>query len=230
MNLAYPSYNVMLTLCENKITVLSIENPQAYSKILSDIWNQCQGGDGEFILSHHATIKSISKEIACIFNPFVLNSGDKKILNKLYSILQEQTNEWLIHESASLNRNIIDFFDKLSQHVPYALEYNLNLDIVNLFKSYDVKPENFGESLLERIVEYLRIQSQLCNLKIFVFISLKQYLTTDELKLLYEFVFYEKIHLIIIEPIHSPQIYGEKGCIIDKDLCIIDVDELTPLS
>ena len=40
---------------------------------------------------------------------------------------------------------------------------------------------------------------------------------------LYEFVFYEKINLVIIEAIHSVGISGEKCWILDKDLCIIDL-------
>lgn len=60
-------------------------------------------------------------------------------------------------------------------------------------------------------------------MKNIVFIGLKQYLTTDELKQLYEFVYYEKINLIIIESFHSPHIHGEKCWLLDKDLCIIDL-------
>ena len=57
----------------------------------------------------------------------------------------------------------------------------------------------------------------------YVFVGLKQYLPISELERLYEYVFYEKINLIIIESIYTPLINGEKGWIIDKDLCIIDL-------
>ena len=49
----------------------------------------------------------------------------------------------------------------------------------------------------------------------------------EELKYLYEFAVYEKINIIVIESIQSEALIGEKGWILDKDLCIIELNELT---
>ncbi len=157
MKLIHTGYNLEIDLCENQITVLSVENPNAYSTILCDIWNQVQGGDGEFILSEKDKIKNISKDMECVFNPFALDCNDKRIVSKLYQELKEQAGIYLVNESVELNSSIITYLDKLMGYVPYALEYNLDFEINTLLKMYGVRIESFGESLLEKIVEYLKV-------------------------------------------------------------------------
>lgn len=223
MRLIHTGYHLELVLQENQIIVLSIENPKAYTDMLHDIWNQVQGENGEFILSEQEKIKNISKEMECIFNPFLLDCNDKKVIAKLYQELREQADSIFIKESILLNSSILEYIDKLFLQVPYALEYKVDFDIMGLLKLYGVKIDSFGESLLDKIVEYLRVMKQVCGVAIYVFIGLKQYLAEDELRKLYEFVFYEKIYLIIIEASHSQSIDGEKCWIFDKDMCIIEL-------
>lgn len=159
MKLIHSAYNLEMTLRENQITVLSVENPKAYSAILHDIWYQIQGGDGDFILSDNEKVKNFSKEVECIFNPFALDCNDKRITGKLYQELKEQAGTYLVNESVKLNSNIINYLDKLIGYVPYALEYNMDFEISSLLKMYGVRIESFGECLLEKIVEYLKILS-----------------------------------------------------------------------
>ncbi len=223
MRLIHTGYHLELVLQENQITVLSVENPKAYTDLLHDIWNQAQGEEGEFILSEQGKIKNISKEVECIFNPFLLDCNDKKVMNKLYQELRELTDSTLANESIALHSSIMKYMDRLFIQVPYALAYHIDFDIVGLLKLYGVKIDCSGESLLDKIVEYLRAMRQICHVAIYVFVGLKQYLTEDELRKLYEFVFYEKIYLVIFEAGHSQVINGEKCWLFDKDMCIIEL-------
>lgn len=223
MKLVHTGYHLDIPLKENQITVLSVEHPKAYSEILNDIWRQCQGDDGKFILSQQEKEKNIAKEMECIFNPFSLDCNDKKILNKLHSEIMYQADNFLQNEMVSLNQSIILFLEKAIQHVPYSIDYNVDVDFSSILKMYGVKIEYSYENLLEKIVEYLKVLRLVCNIHIFVFVGLKQYLTEEELKSLYEFVFYNKINLIIVEAIHSSHIEGEKCWLLDKDMCIIEL-------
>lgn len=223
MKLIHMGYNLEISLEENRVTVISVENPNAYANILGDFWRQIHGEEGKIILSENGKIKNISKEMDCIFNPFSLDCNDKKIINKLYQELKEQANTMLVNESTVLNAAIVGYLDKLIMQVPYALEYNLEFDILNLLKIFGVKVEVSGSDLLERIVEYMQVLNRICGTRLYVFVGLKQYLTNRDLLQLYEFVFYEKIYLIIVEATCVEYIEGEKHWILDKDLCIIEV-------
>lgn len=63
-------YNLELRLIENAITVLSVEAPSAYQKIMHDFWQQYNGNEGSFILSENGKELKIQKNVECIYNPW----------------------------------------------------------------------------------------------------------------------------------------------------------------
>lgn len=221
MRLVIPTYDISIELKENIINVLSIENPEAYSFILREFWNQTRGMDGEIILSEGENVYSIAKVMECIFNPFNIDCNDKKILNKLYQELKEYAIENLVEENAELNSKMLQHIDRIASGVTYALDYSIDFDVITLLKIYGVSIQTVGESLLENIVEYLKVMRQICGICNFVFVGLKSYLNENELKQLYEFIFYEKINIIVIESIHTKSLEMEACQIIDNDLCVI---------
>lgn len=223
MKLIYTEYNLEIELYENQVIVLSVENSESYSKLLRDMWGQTQGKEGKWVLLDKEKKLKLSKELECIFNPFSLNCNDRRILTKLYLEIKQQSDIFFQEETMLLNTDINQFLDKLLLQMPYALKYSSDLELSDLLKIYKVEIEYGEETILEQIVEYLCVMKKICRVNNYVFVGLKQYLTVSELEKLYEYVFYEKINLIIIESIHIPLIDGEKGWIIDKDLCIIDL-------
>lgn len=223
MKLIHSGYQLELSLKENQIPVLIIENQEAYRSVLLDLWNQVEGREGEIILSDGEKIKKISKEMELIFNPFALDCNNRKVISKLHQELKEISDEVLIQERAEVNQNIVGYLEKIVRHVPYAIDFEVDLDLTALLKMYDVRVSCFGDGLLEKIIEYMRTMSRICNIRIFAFVGLIQYLRPDELEQLYEFVLYEKIYLIRIESIFSKPINRERCWILDKDLCIIEM-------
>ena len=77
------------------------------------------------------------------------------------------------------------------------------------------------DTMLECIVEYLKIVHELLGQTVFVFLNLKLFLTKEELKRLYQECFYRKIQLILIEAVYQEKSEEENVCVIDKDRCII---------
>lgn len=193
MKLIHSGYQLELSLRENQVTVLTVENKDAYRTLVSDLWNQVEGGEGEIILSDGEKIKKISKEMELVVNPFGLDCNNRKVISKLHQELKEVSDELLIQEAAEVNKNIVEYLDKIVQYVPYAIDFEVDLDMNALLKMYDVRISCLGENLLEKIIEYMRTMSRICNVRIFVFVGLKQYLTIDELEQLYEFVIYEMV-------------------------------------
>lgn len=223
MKLIHTGYGLEMEIKENQVLVLFIENRKAYCQLMQDLWNQVQGQEGNFILSDKMKQLKISREMECIFNPFSLNCNDRKIMNKLYQEVKEQADSLFQEESAKLNGEINCYLEHLLMQMLYALKYDVDFDAIGLYKLYHVEIDFSGETLLERIMEYLRVLSKICGVTIYAFVGLKQYLSEEELDQLYKFLFYEKINLVIIESLQMPLIYAEKGWILDEDLCIIEL-------
>ncbi len=112
--------------------------------------------------------------------------------------------------------------ENLLTTVPYYLEMEVDLDVAALLKLYGVKVETDGVDVLETLIDYLRAVSSICNIHVVWMLNLKQFLTEEEVGQLYEFCFYEKIHLINLEGQKSYTLEQEKCVIIDRDLCVID--------
>lgn len=79
------------------------------------------------------------------------------------------------------------------------------------------------ENLLEKLIDYICVISEVFGKKVFVLVNIKSYFTKDELKLLYKKMFYEKIYLLLIENHDNNDIIEEERVtIIDKDMCVIN--------
>lgn len=224
MRLVHSKLNIDIAFRENEVIVLAVENPQIFSMLLSDLWRQLNGEEGDFVLSEADKIYKLSKELEVIFNPFALSCNDRKIISRLYQELNTVAEEDLYEKTSELNGAIINYLDMLTNAVSYPLLYHLDIDISALLKAYKVEVHVSANSLVEQVIEYIRVMHQICNINVFVFINLKQYLNEAEILNLYEFLFYEKIYFLVIEGMFSKKYLHERCLILDRDLCIIEVD------
>lgn len=222
MKLVNSDYDISISLKEDVIQVLTIENQQAFRKMVGELWDESEGREGSWILSDKNSPVHISKNMTVVFNPYTIDANDKKVLSKLYYELCELASEKYTMEVETINSHIIGLFSQVIQDVPYFIDYGTDIDLQALFKIYNIKIDVEYTSLLERITDYIRAFYNICNIQVFAFVNLKAYLSSDEIKLLYEFVLYEKVHLMLIEGHQSVSVIPEKHLIIDKDLCIIN--------
>ena len=177
-------YNLELRLIENAITVLSVEAPSAYQKIMHDFWQQYNGNEGSFILSENGKELKIQKNVECIYNPFSVNLNDKKILTKLYHELSLQSDSLLQEDGIELRESIISYFDKLLNTVPYAITYNFEFELSSIIKALDVQTDSTADTLTEKLCSYMNLLQQLCGISIFVISNLKCLLQNTDLQLL----------------------------------------------
>lgn len=148
-------------------------------------------------------------------------------MTKLYQELQEIADTVCQEKYIQVKSDLIAFMDELADNSSYALEFDLEFEISSLLKIFNMHLLNNAQGLLENIIEYIKAQSRICNIKNFFFINLKDYLNEKDIDMLYEFVRYEKVNLILIESHQSHVNLQEKRWILDMDRCIIEPDELT---
>lgn len=203
------------------VNVITIENRHAYTGVLSDLWKQFNGSDGEINLMIEDKRLKISTQTEFIFNPLDNDVNSKKILTKLYTELDLVSNDELYPELSELRSNIVNFLDQLIEKIPYDLTYDELFDLSALLKCVDLKVNQIDSSLPEKICDYIRIMHRLAGINVFIAANLKAYFTDLELSELYEFIEYENVILLIIEPLHTEKRMSEKSWIIDKDRCII---------
>ena len=224
MRLINSDLDLDIVLEENKAFVLTVENKQILSEILQMLWVQAQGKEGSFVLSDGVEPVKFDKFAECIFNPFSVECNNKKILGKIYKDMENISKQECYEEMDKLNREILNFFDLIFSKTDYSIDYSMDIDICNLFKMYNVKIEEEDTEFLLNLLNYMKFVHKVCGTEIFIFYGLKNMVEEEQLMQFYDDCFYEKIYVILIEGRFEGKNVKEKGFILDKDRCIINLD------
>ncbi len=224
MRLICSEYGIDLEIQENRVNILVVESPNVFSSMIDELICQVKGEPGKFILSEQDVIKVISKETEFIVNPFGVDCNEKRIQQKLYQELSNEMNVSMIEETTHLQGQIISYLDTLLQKAPYPLEYDIEENMTGFLKWCHVGIDNQGETLAERLINYIKILNYFCGFKIIFFVNLKSYLSQFELEEIYKCGFYTKTNLVLLENIQKEKLENESICILDKDLCIINIE------
>ena len=222
MKLSIQGYGIDIELKENQVDVITVENPDAMSALVFDIWRQCNGNDGCWVFSEGEKIIKANKEVELVTNPFAIDVNDKKILSKLYAEMQSEAEESCYDIISNINSDIVNLIDRVSDRLPYPIISDLNIDISGLYKLYNVQIDDQSEGLMEYLINYICLKHRILGVKVFVLINIKQFFSEADLTMLYESLHYNKISIIVVEGVFSERNRYETGLIIDKDLCIIE--------
>lgn len=221
MILAYSKLNLRIEFIENTVNVLVLEDPVQFSEIIYLLKCDEKEVESPFVLSESDKFLQISKEMEIIVDPFSIDFNSKKIQQQLYKEMGMIATDFDV-EKAEVNGKLLYLIEGIQDSLRYQnITYNLEFSWENLLKLYQVRFEPMCEDLLGRLIEYIKIASNLLNLKVIGFVNLKLYLTEEQLHNLYEIAFYNKVNLLLIENIEKPQLKEEKIHIVDTDKCII---------
>lgn len=203
MILAYSKLNLRIEFIENTVNVLILEDSVQFSEIVYLLKCDEKVLESPFVLSESDKFLQISKEMEIIVDPFSLDFNSRKIQQQLYKEMEIVATEFDV-EKAEVNGRMLYLIEGIQERLQYQnIAYNLEFSWENLLKLYQVHFEPLCVSLLEKLVEYIKIASNLLNLKVIGFVNLKLYLTEEQLHYLYEIAFYNKVNLLLIENIEN---------------------------
>lgn len=216
-------YELEFLMSENEITSVTIENQAAFRDIAYSIWNGSEGLDTTVVLSEGEKELKLEKTMDCILNPFSLDLGSRKVLNKLYADLAYILNEDMQEETLDIKARLLRYVDLLETKSDYPLTSDIDFNVEEILKLYHVRLAVCRDTLLENLMDYMRITKQILDTEMFVFVNLKDFLSVEEIEHLYDFCFYEKIYLLLLNGHQSYFGAHEKNWIYDKDMCLIEI-------
>ena len=184
---------------ENMPAVLVLESPDMMTLVVKELYDISYAGEGNFVLSLDNKVLSMEKTAEIIINPFNVDFNTRKIQSKLYEELIEGGNIY-VEEKSMIQSLTIDYLDKLIQNVSYEMiTSNIELDLLRLFKMYDVRLEPQCNSILETLIEYTKVLSRLLRKKFLILINICNYLDVDAVKELAHMCAYQKLNLLFIK-------------------------------
>lgn len=210
-----------LTISEDYVQLLIVENPNEFYNMVSDFNGQFDGNDGLFVFSQDGKLISADKCGTIVSDLFHFDLNDKKLLTLLYKRLELIAFGEKISLFNELTAKTVAFLEELSFSAPFALDY-AEPQPIDYLKTVGVKFEKQYDSLEEKLICYINAFIELKKCEFFVFVNLKSVLSDEKLKELYLHCRNEQVGLLLVEDgKRRPLLKEEKAIIITEDLCEI---------
>lgn len=220
MKIKIDYFENVITLKEDKVTCIEIENKNYFYRLISNLYSIINSEIVEDITFYDSENKelNISNKIKIFLNFFNFDFDSKKYTNDINKyIINEMDENDKINLLKSYNK-LIETFIKILNKSDLPLQILEDITVENIIKNLKltINPKN---NLLDNLMLLIELEKTLKTNNLLVFVNLKQYLTNQELIELYKYAIYNKIHIIMIDS----QSYGgtldyENKLIIDSNL------------
>ena len=199
---------------------LVVENVELLRTIILQFKFQINNKIGDFILSDNDAILDISKNVLLITDVFEISGLSKQLKNKLQQYVESSYDNDDLYQD--VYQKLIEFGNDLTNSSPYPLCFNQEISKFDIIKLLDIQFEHNYSSLLEEVIDYIDIFSQIIKTKLFVFVSLRSFLTDEEFNNFMKIMDYKGIRVLLIERYLLLDTGTNNNVhIIDKDLCVI---------
>lgn len=214
--------NIIEDFNNNKNIILVIKNKKYLYLLVNSLLNEDIDNKYFLIIDDNNKQQNNDDFIEFIPSIFLLNFNSKKnltIINKQiknqYKTRIKETIEIIYTYLLDLQKNIC---------IDFEIELISNIDLIedDILKLINFEIKDKYDSILDKIINYMKIINQLRKIKIFIFLNLSVYLNKEEIKLLLKESKYYDFKIILIENNEEIIDLFDTKRILDEDLCLID--------
>ncbi|EFM26200.1 CRISPR-associated protein, Csn2 family [Peptoniphilus duerdenii ATCC BAA-1640] len=222
MNLVTKYLENSLEIKSKTINTLVVEDIRYFSIFLKGLIESTEIESDEFELIEDYKTVDMTKYVEIIFDIFNLEANSANILKKMYSELEEDLNTQEVYtKKVELESIIANITDELIYRSRFSLKAG-GINYQNLFKAIEIEFDYEKNSVLERLIEYIKVTSELLKTKVYIIVNLDSFLSEEELVELEKFLLYNDIKVLALQnAIRREVIPSENLRIVDKDLCEI---------
>ncbi|WLD75799.1 type II-A CRISPR-associated protein Csn2 [Mogibacterium neglectum] len=210
-----------MDLEENIIDIFVIENPRVMTSVILDTINNSKL-DSKIILIENDGEDIPSSKYEFITSPFTISLNSKKLLGSALKDIEASICENYYDKFQEINTDILNLLDQAILDLPYDVSFDCIKEIKDIIKACDISFEEKQLSLLEKITDYIKLESKILKLKCIIFVNIHDFLDDDEIQLLYKEAFYQKVQIIMIESHEINKKTCERVHVIDQSQCIIE--------
>ncbi len=228
MRLYHPDLQTELFLSEDAPTVVAVEAPALFYRLIAHLYAQSLAKEegGDFSLRYQHNELNITKEIDLVLNPLLLDFNQKKIINRILNDLDKLAAESKnLNATAKLQTTLQEYFADLTLDYPVPLTWTDDILISNIAKVLELTIDVGDLPLVQKIVVYMQLLTELKLARIFSFVNLRSFLSAEQLGELYHEARLGKYRLLLWESTAMPRIEPEEQRLtLDNELCIIEND------
>lgn len=216
MRLAHSLLEKPIEFAEERINVLVVENKRICAQLIGELIS----GEG-FVLSENGD-EIRSDRIDVVTDVFRLDVNSRKNISRLAAALADAAyEEENYQETCRICSEIIGYAVNVAEQIDYNVDFS-EISVQDIFKLCSARFLQDGSCLSEKIIDYIKIMTNIAGIKLFVFAGLRGFIDENELELLYQDITFNKYNVLLIET-QAPAVAvkKEKIKIIDEDLCEI---------
>lgn len=183
MKLVHKDFKFAFEFSENVRSLLVVEQPAVFWKIVKSLFADCSEEESRVILSENEIPVKIKDHLVCVVNPLAVSLNERKLLNRLGEILKKEIlSSDLLIENNQVVAALENYAIRIIQSTDWDLTYSDKIDVQSLLKLMGIQFYDNQEILIEKIIDYVKIAHELLDIKCFVFVHLLSYLSDYELE------------------------------------------------
>ena len=220
--LVHSDWDFQINMSDGSATLLVMEKPSVFRNFLVELIKQTLGEEGNYVFSDNDGDVNIKNSIIVVTDPLNVVPDSKKVMNKI----QQQIKDLIVSESMYVDTmELLSHLDRFACKIESEFWVNLTHDLYDaesLTKMLNLSISTDSENEIEKIMDYMDLQSEILGIRCFVFPSLFSMFDFEELEVFINESIAKKHNLIFFEP-YEPEILPSnlKKMIIDKDFCQI---------
>lgn len=219
MIFVHPDIEGIINITGENIPTVVVESPDLLRRIISDIYQQINGNDGEAVLSENnkTLVFSKSADLLSSFIPFEINR--KPLITKIISKLESKSSEGDFYlNSAELLSEIEKYLNDLSFDFFCNIVYT-KLNIGALLKAVGPEIVDDYDTVSEKILDYMELVREFDADKLFITVNMRSFVDTAEITEFMHSVVSHGFRVLMFENKDYDLIEYENRITIDKDLC-----------
>ena len=220
IELTFPTYSQTIKL-EHPFSLLAIcENKQSFIQFMMCFHSE---RISDMLVAYDEEKASVwgKDNMRFIDSALFVDPNDKKNLAALRKQLKKRYSSQLNASADMMTASLTKVFEEIRLDYDIDLYSDISIKPEDLIKIMDIKVSIHDESLLERILQYLKVTIELAGTKLFIFHHLSFYLEVEEIKSLIHELGLLGGSLIDLESNELSSNLFDKKLIFDKDFNLI---------
>ncbi len=205
---------------EETVNVISVNNVECFRNIISSINSKILGVEINevFLLNDEKEELDMNKEVLMVLDVFNIDYNSKKILSKIYELIEEKI---VMNQDLEIDNKIFELRNYIVEEInelPFEFIMKDEIKIMDILKMYSLKIDSDNYNKLTEKIEFLiDIISTLKIAKILIIPNMKLFLTDEEVVEVYKYSLYNNVNLLIIERNDRKKLKYEKKLVIDEN-------------
>ncbi len=209
-------WNETRHMCE-----LVVENQKFFREIIKDL--TITEEEKEVCVTINGQPLNFDKDVDVIFNPTKLDFNSKRAMATLLKLLVKTSiSEDFYLTTNKLKTKIVKYFSSIVDAGAFEFEVSASdFAMDSIAKAISIHIVGDEDDFVELLTDYVSMMAELANIKLFVFVNLRSFISNNELERLKHNLDNHQIDTLLLENREKEPVRDVSRLTVDSDLCEI---------